>query len=280
MLEILTAFALIPISDNIENLFPFEDIKTKRNDIYYIKSIILYGIYHYVCIIYIKDQKKWAVIDDKTIKFINKYFELIDFLLRNHLMQVGIIYSKDYSDQISENEIKSNSLNKDEYKILYDFCRDVDLRRGLKVSDLVVSKNSFNENNENYLNNNYFYKSIFDYFPSFNDNVFIIKNNTPSENKKNEINLFNHKTSIKPNKKNINNIFNKDNSQAQNEIKGKNNILNGRKIMGDFNNNNLKGGILIFSNSIYNEADRNNEKSEQKEENDFLNFGKNYEGDD
>ena len=280
MLEILTAFALIPISDNIENLFPFEDIKTKRNDIYYIKSIILYGIYHYVCIIYIKDQKKWAVIDDKTIKFINKYFELIDFLLRNHLMPVGIIYSKDYSDQISENEIKSNSLNKDEYKILYDFCRDVDLRRGLKVSDLVVSKNSFNENNENYLNNNYFYKSIFDYFPSFNDNVFIIKNNTPSENKKNEINLFNHKTSIKPNKKNINNIFNKDNSQAQNEIKGKNNILNGRKIMGDFNNNNLKGGILIFSNSIYNEADRNNEKSEQKEENDFLNFGKNYEGDD
>ena len=280
MLEILTAFALIPISDNIENLFPFEDIKTKRNDIYYIKSIILYGIYHYVCIIYIKDQKKWAVIDDKTIKFINKYFELIDFLLRNHLMPVGIIYSKDYSDQISENEIKSNSLNKDEYKILYDFCRDVDLRRGLKVSDLVVSKNSFNENNENYLNNNYFYKSIFDYFPSFNDNVFIIKNNTPLENKKNEINLFNHKTSIKPNKKNINNIFNKDNSQAQNEIKGKNNILNGRKIMGDFNNNNLKGGILIFSNSIYNEADRNNEKSEQKEENDFLNFGKNYEGDD
>jgi len=42
----------------------------------------------------------------------------------------------------------------------------------------------------------------------------------------------------------------------------------------------LKGGILVFSNSTYNEADRNNEKSEKKEENDFLNFGKNYVGDD
>ena len=285
MSDILAAFVLIPISENIENLFPFEDIKAKRNETYYIKSMILYGIYHYVCIIYIKDQKKWAVIDDKTIKYIVKYYELIDFLLRNHLLPVGIIYSKNNIDKISEKEIKSNSLNKEEYIKLYQFCKDVDLRRGLKVSELVSSKNTFNESNENYLNNNYFYKSIFEFLPSYNENI---KNNTPLENKKNEINHFNHKTSIKPNnfknldsnrnKQNIN-LFNRDNNAAQNEIKGKNNIINGRKIMGDFSNNNLKGGILIFSNSTLNENDANIEKSEKKEENDFINFGKNYVGD-
>ena len=284
MLEILTAFSLIPISENIENLFPFEEyINTKINNIYYIKSIILYGIYHYVCIIYIKDEKKWAVIDDKNIKYINKYYDLIDSLLRNHLMPVGIIYSKDRNDQISKNEIESNSLNKDEYKKLYQLCRDIDLRRGLKVSDLIVSKNSFNEDNENYLNNNYFYKSILEFLPSYNDNI---KNNIPLENKKNEKNLFNHKTHITPNNfknldnnKNIN-IFNRDNNIGQTEIKGKNNIINGRKIMGDFSNKNLKGGILIFSNPSINENNRNNEKSEKKEENNFLDFGKNYVGDD
>jgi hypothetical protein len=155
LLEILTTFGLIPISDNIENLFTFgEDLKTKINDIYYIKSVILYGIYHYVCILYIKDQKRWAVVDDKTIKYIKNYFDLIDFLLRNHLMPVGLIYSKDRNDEISETEIKFNTLNKDEYVKLYQFCKDVDVRRGLKVSDLIVSNGSFNENNQNYLNNN------------------------------------------------------------------------------------------------------------------------------
>ena len=60
---------------------------------------------------------------------------------------------------------------------LYQFCKEVDLRRGLKVSDLILSKGSFNENNEDYLNNNYFYKSIIDINDSF-------KNNTPFNGKK------------------------------------------------------------------------------------------------
>ena len=282
MLEILTSFGLIPIKEAIENLFTFgEDIKTKKNDIYYIKSIILYGIYHYVCIIYQKELKRWAIIDDKTIKFKNKYFDLIDFLLRNHLMPVGIIYSKDRSDEINESEIKANSLNKDEYIKLYQFCKDVDIRRGLKVSDLILSKGSFNENNENYLNNNYFYKSIIDFNDSF-------KNNTPFNSKKNEKNFINPKTNIKPNilinidnngsNKNLN-MINKDNNITQNEENSKDEIISGRKVLGDFSNNNMKGGILILPNSI-NGNDGNNEKSGQtKEENDIFDFGKNYDGD-
>ena len=283
MLEILKSYALIPLKEAIENLFTFgEDIKTKINDIYYIKSIILYGIYHYVCIIYQKELKRWAIIDDKTIKFKNKYFDLIDFLLRNHLMPVGIIYSKDRSDEISENEIKSNTLNKEEYLRLYQFCKDVDIRRGLKVSDLILSKGSFNENNENYLNNNYFYKSIIDFNDSFKNN------NTPFNGKKNEKNFINQKTYIKPNNlKNLDNngsnknihLFNKDNNIKRNEDNSKNDILSGRKIYGDFSNNNLKGGILILSSSL-NDNNGNNEKSGQtKEESDMLDFGKNYDGD-
>ena len=284
MLEILTVFGLIPIKEAIENLFTFgEDLKTKINDIYYIKSIILYGIYHYVCIIYQKELKRWAIIDDKTIKFKNKYFDLIDFLLRNHLMPVGIIYSKDRNDEINESEIKTNSLNKEDYLKLYQFCKEVDLRRGLKVSDLILSKGSFNENNEDYLNNNYFYKSIIDINDSF-------KNNTPFNGKKNEKNFINPKTNIKPNNlinldnngsnKNIN-LINKDNNitqNDQNDDKSNKEIVSGRKFLGDFSNNNMKGGILILSNST-NDNNGNNEKSGQtKEESDMLDFGKNYEG--
>ena len=44
-----------------------------------IKGIILFGIYHYVCALYIKDENRWAVVDDKTIKYIDKYFEFIIF---------------------------------------------------------------------------------------------------------------------------------------------------------------------------------------------------------
>ena len=283
MVEILKAFTLIPISDSLENLFTFgEEIKPKINDIYYIKSIILYGIYHYVCILYIKDQKKWAIIDDKTIKFLYKYYDLIDSLLRNHLMPVGIIYSKDRNDEISENEKNSYTLNKDEYIKLYQFCKDVDLRRGLKVSDIILSKGSFNENNLNYLNNNYFYKSIIDFSPSNNDNF---KNNSPLGGKMNEKNCMNSKTYIKPNNllninnndndKNIN-IFNKDNTAQQNESKTKTDIHRKPKILGDFSNNNMKGGILILSSSL-NDNNENNDKSEQKkEETDLLDFGKNY----
>ena len=269
MLEILTAFGLIPLSDSIENLFTFGDelkIKDKDNEVFYIKSVILYGIYHYVCIIYMNDQKRWAIIDDKTIKYINKYYDLIDFLLRNHLMPVGIIYSKLNKDKIEENEIKSNILNKDEFMKLYNFCKDVDKRRGLKVSDLVLSKGSFNENNENYLNNNYFYKSIINFEDSPKKiNKHNIDNNEEVNDKK--IGEKNPKTCI------IKKLVNKDNNVEHN------NFLKGRSVIGDFNNQNMKGGIIVFSDSINDNKMNTNEKSEKNiEDNDLLDFGKNYEG--
>ena len=269
MLEILTAFGLIPLSDSIENLFTFGDelkIKDKDNEVFYIKSVILYGIYHYVCIIYMNDQKRWAIIDDKTIKYINKYYDLIDFLLRNHLMPVGIIYSKLNKDKIEENEIKSNILNKDEFMKLYNFCKDVDKRRGLKVSDLVLSKGSFNENNENYLNNNYFYKSIINFEDSPKKiNKHNIDNNEEVNDKK--VGKKNSKTCI------IKKLVNKDNNVEHN------NFLKGRSVIGDFNNQNMKGGIIVFSDSINDNKMNTNEKSEKNiEDNDLLDFGKNYEG--
>ena len=282
MMEILKCYALIPMREPIENLFTFgEDIKTKINDVFYLKSIILYGIYHYVCIIYVKDQKRWAIIDDKTIKYIYKYNDLIDFLLRNHLMPVGIFYSKDRNDVISEAEIKSNMLSKEDYTKLYQFCKEVDVRRGLKVSDIVLSKNSFNENNENYLNNNYFYNSIISFTNTNNTIKKSITNKNLNNGQKTE------KNNLNPN--NLNNkdnnssnknlyVYNKDNNIEQTEEeKNKLNfdILKGRKVLGDFSNNNLKGGIVILSSSLNDNP--NNEKSGQtKEESDFYEFGKNY----
>ena len=276
MMEILTAYGLIPISESINNLFTFgEDIKTKINEIYYIKSIILYGIYHYICILYIKDQKRWAVVDDKTIKYINKYFDLIDFLLRNHLMPVGLIYSKDRNDEIDENEIKSYSLTKDEFIKLYQFCKDVDIRRGLKVSDLIISKGSFNENNENYLNNNIFYNSIIDLTSSNNNNnnkLNIINNNFNPKTETNKKKFINKERNR--NEKN-NNLFNKDNNIEIPENNYKTEILKNRKVLGNFSDQNMKGGIIILSSSL-NDNKENNEKSKAKEESDLHCFGQNY----
>ena len=279
MVEILTLFTLIPISESIGNLFTFGE-NSKNNDIFYIKSMILYGIYHYVSIIYMNDQKRWGIADDKTIKFIYKYSDLIDFLLRNHLMPVGIIYSKCYQDKIDESSIKSNALNKDDYAKLYNFCKDVDRRRGLKVSDIVLSKGSFNENNENYLNNNYFYNSIIN-FENPNDayNQKIIDQVISNRKNFEEIKT---KTTINKKKNILVNKDNNSNSPIKKDEKNKNNFLKGRPIIGNLNSNNLKGGIIFFSNSINgnkdnNEEPNNDEKTgETKDDNDFSNFGKNY----
>ena len=279
MVEILTLFTLIPISESIGNLFTFGE-NSKNNDIFYIKSMILYGIYHYVSIIYMNDQKRWGIADDKTIKFIYKYSDLIDFLLRNHLMPVGIIYSKCYQDKIDESSIKSNALNKDDYAKLYNFCKDVDRRRGLKVSDIVLSKGSFNENNENYLNNNYFYNSIIN-FENPNDayNQKIIDQVISNRKNFEEIKT---KTTINKKKNILVNKDNNSNSPIKKDEKNKNNFLKGRPIIGNLNSNNLKGGIIFFSNSINgnkdnNEEPNNDEKTgETKDDNDFSDFGKKY----
>ena len=279
MIEILTLFTLIPISESIGNLFTFGE-NSKNNDIFYIKSMILYGIYHYVSIIYLNEQKRWGIADDKTIKFIYKYSDLIDFLLRNHLMPVGIIYSKCYQDKIDDSSIKSNALNKDDYIKLFNFCKDVDKRRGLKVSDIVLSKGSFNENNENYLNNNYFYNSIINFDnPNDDYNQKIINQVINSRKNFEEIKS---KTTINKKKNNLVNKDNNSNSPIKKEEKNKNNFLKGKSIIGNLNSNNLKGGIIFFSNSINenkdnNEGQNNDEKTgETKDDNDFSDFGKNY----
>ena len=115
---------MIPPSEEINNLFTFKEaLKSLTDYTFYLKGIILYGLYHYVCALYIKEEKRWAIIDDKTIKYIDKYINLIDSLLRNHLMPVGLIYSKDENDALNDAVINSMNLNKDEYIKLYNFCK-------------------------------------------------------------------------------------------------------------------------------------------------------------
>ena len=76
-------------------------------------SIILYGICHYICVIYLTKFKKWGIIDDKTIKFIDKYYDLVEYLLKNHLSPVGLIYSYDECDKINEMDIGLNNISKE-----------------------------------------------------------------------------------------------------------------------------------------------------------------------
>ena len=257
MNEILKTYAMLPVSEKINSLFSFDEtIKNLINYTFSIKGIILYGIYHYVCALYIKDENRWAVIDDKTIKYIDKYFNLIDSFLRNHLMPVGLIYSKNENDALSESIINEMSLNKDEYTKLYLFCKDVDKRRGLKTSEIFQSKINFDESKGDYINNNLFF-SIFDGQNDSKDTQKLI-NNIKILDKKDE------------NKKDLDKNENKKNDKKEN--KQKDNI----KLSGIFSFNrksgvDMKGGIIDFGD--------NNEKESgnTKEDSDLLDIGNNYE---
>ena len=257
MNEILKTYAMLPVSEKINSLFSFDEtIKNLINYTFSIKGIILYGIYHYVCALYIKDENRWAVIDDKTIKYIDKYFNLIDSFLRNHLMPVGLIYSKNENDALCESIINEMSLNKDEYTKLYLFCKDVDKRRGLKTSEIFQSKINFDESKGDYINNNLFF-SIFDGQNDSKDTQKLI-NNIKILDKKDE------------NKKDLDKNENKKIDKKEN--KQKDNI----KLSGIFSFNrksgvDMKGGIIDFGD--------NNEKESgnTKEDSDLLDIGNNYE---
>ena len=235
MIDILNMFSLLPFSDKYKNLFSIDKKDKNKESVFYIKSIILYGIYHYICIIYLNTEKKWGIIDDKTIKYIDKYYDLIDHLLKNHLMPVGLFYSKNIKDKIEESEIKSNVLTNEEYLKLYKFCEDVEKRRELKISNLTKVKGSFNETNENYLNNNLFFRSVLSLLNSSTDSDY--------EECMKKIN-----SNIKEDTKN---------DLIKNEENNKNDINFGSHYIGDFNENNLKGGLIILSTSEDNENTKN-----------------------
>ena len=209
--DILYIYTSLPLSDKNKNLFNVLDEKDQRT--LYIKSIILYGIYHYICVIYLNKFKKWGIIDDKTIKYIDKYYDLVDYLLRNHLSPVGVIYSYDLCDKIDYNEIISNILTKDKYLQILKFCKGIDSSKNVKMSFINKSKESINSNNESYLDNNLFYKSfingvIYSSSSSCNDEEkdkdenklkkSSLKNkSSEEENEKNSINNEYHKVDMK-----------------------------------------------------------------------------------
>ena len=251
MNDILKTYALIPINNKIHNLFSFDE-KSKYliNYTFSIKGFILFGIYHYVCALYIKEEKKWAVVDDKTIKFIDKYYNLIDSFLRNHLMPVGIIYSKDENDIIKESIVNNMIISKDEFKKLYQFCKDVDNRRGLKTSGIFDSRISFDEDKGDYINNNLFY-SIFD---GSNDTK-------KTQNLINSI-IISDKKEDKKEEQNIKDIENKEKDKNKN----KGGIFSFNKKFG----NDLRGGIIDFS-------EDNKEIESSKENNNLDELGNIYE---
>lgn len=195
--DILNIFTSLPSSDKNKHIFSVHEIKEQKS--LYIKSIILYGIYHYICVIYLNKFKKWGIIDDKTIKYIDKYPDLVDYLLRNHLSPVCIIYSYDACDKIDNDEIKLNMITKEKYLQMFKFCKDVDNSKNIKMSFIEKSRESLNEINENYLDKNLFYNSFI--------NQVIINsssssNNEDDKNKKSSLNSFNKKSSEEENEKN------------------------------------------------------------------------------
>ena len=156
--DILNVYTSLPLSDKNKHLFNVSEEKDQK--ILYIKSIILYGIYHYICVIYLNNIKKWGIIDDKTIKYIDKYYDLVDYLLKNHLSPVGLIYSYEQCDKIEELDMKMNLLSKEKYLQILKFCKEVDNKKNLKMSYINKSKDSLNEINDNYLDKNLFSNSF------------------------------------------------------------------------------------------------------------------------
>ena len=284
MKNILTIFCLLSFTDKYSHLF---DIEQKENKQLYIKSIVLYGIYHYVCVIYMNDQKKWGIIDDKTIKYIEKYPDLVNYLLRNHLMPVGVVYSWKKKDKIDKNEIESNFILNEEYLRLYRFCEEVENNRNLHIDSIAPNKGSFNETNENYLDNNLFYKSLINIVNSSSDsdyeeyknklkekNLLDNKNNS-NENKNNE-----NKNNENKNNKNNSNENNNENNNTENNIQEKkvnfDEIKSGRFFMGDFKENDLRGGFIVLSTSYEEEDQKDNTINDKDKEKMDDSLGKNY----
>ena len=110
--------------------------------------------------IYLNNIKKWGIIDDKTIKYIDKYYDLVDYLLKNHLSPVGLIYSYEQCDKIEELDMRMNLLSKEKYLQILKFCKEVDNKKNLKMSYINKSKDSLNEINDNYLDKNLFSNSF------------------------------------------------------------------------------------------------------------------------
>ena len=230
--DILNIFASLPLSDKNKHLFSIYDEKDSK--LLYIKSIILYGIYHYICVIYLNKFKKWGIIDDKTIKFIDKYYDLVDYLLRNHLSPVGIIYSYDICDKIEDNEIQLNILTKEKYLQILKFCKGVDNSKDIKLSFISKSRESMNEINENYLDNNLFYNSFINQ---------VINSSSSSNNEEAKDDNKNKKSSL-----NSLSSFNKRSSEEENE---KNNDLNNSNIIKvdmklKREGKNLKSSVVFF----------------------------------
>ena len=105
------------------------------------------------------------------------------------------------------------SLNKDEYIKLYQFCKDIDNKRGLKTSEIFQSKINFDEEKGDYINNNLFY-NIFD---KNNDKLKTqeLINNIQIKNNDDELNNNN-------NNKEIKNIDNDNSNIEQEKEKNKN----------------------------------------------------------
>ena len=203
--DILNIYSSLPLSDKNKHLFNVSEEKDQK--ILYIKSIILYGIYHYICVIYLNKFKKWGIIDDKNIKYIDKYYDLVEYLLKNHLSPVGLIYSYDKKDKIDELDKVNNVLSKEKYLQILKFCQEVDNSKNIKMSYITKSKESLNEINENYLDNNLFNKNfvkqvIIDSSSSSNNEEGKEKDENKNELKKSSLNK---KSSEEENEKNSDN---------------------------------------------------------------------------
>ena len=224
--DILNIYTSLPLSDKNNHLFRIDEKKEKK---LYIKSIILYGICHYICVIYLTKFKKWGIIDDKTIGFIDKYYDLVEYLLKNHLSPVGLIYSYDECDKINEMDIGLNNISKEKYIKMYKLCKDIDSSKELKMSWINQSKKSLDLNNNDYLDNNAFYnhfyhKVILSSISSYNDDE---KEENRFQQKKSS---WKKKSSEEENEKNNDINLNSNNSQNSNTNQ----------------KDNLKGSVLIF----------------------------------
>ena len=215
--DILNIYTSLPLVDKNKHLFNVGEENDQK--LLYIKAIILYGIYHYICVIYLNKFKKWGIIDDKTIKFIDKYYDLVEYLLRNHLSPVGLIYSYDPCDKIDDIDMRLNLLTKDKYLQILNFCKGVDNKKSIKMSYISKSKESLSEINENYLDNNLF------------SSVFIkelINSSTSSNNEEKEDREFrlkkssNKKSSEEENEKNSEDMKNIQKVDMKLKEKGKN----------------------------------------------------------
>ena len=111
LIKIMQIMLSVPYSLKLDSIYD-----VTGDNIYNLKSIILYGRGHYICAIRIGISRQWHKIDDEKGRLVGNWYDFVNDCLSNRYYPVGLFY--DETNQWEESGIAPNDWIKLEKKVL------------------------------------------------------------------------------------------------------------------------------------------------------------------